>query len=222
MGGKRKNHKPKYKPKSSPKELPAIPLIQQSEPPLVVFISSLIDKMISEREAVDRAIRSIPITGSWRFECTPASSQPLDESYLSKVRDCDIFVILLGPEYSAPVAKEHQVAVESKKPVLAFVKKGERSPEQNDLIRSLGVKYAPYINSEDLENIVFASVLDELIRRFRSTLKQDELPRLIESLPAPVRKKEEVSGYVLAGMADNAMDQTFELFGVEKTPPNLE
>ena len=47
MGGKRKKHKPKYKPKSGPKEMPPIHPIQQSEPPLVVFISSLIDRPIS-------------------------------------------------------------------------------------------------------------------------------------------------------------------------------
>src|SRR5947199_9310474 len=167
MGGKRKKHKPKYRPKRDPKEAPQSPPIQQSEPPLVVFISSLIDKMMSERDAVDRAVISIPITRRWRFEYATASSQPLEDSYLSKVRDCDIFIVLLGHEYSEAVAREHQTAVENNKPVLAFVQKGERSSEQNDLIRSLGVKYASYTNSEDLQQAVLASLLVDLIRRFK-------------------------------------------------------
>ena len=221
MGGKRKKLKPKYKPKPQPKEVTTQHTVQRSEPQLVVFISSRIDDMMNERDAVDRAVSSIPITGHWRFENTPASSQPLEESYLSHVRSCDIFVILLGPKYSEAVALEHQTAVENKKPVLAFAQKGEKSPEQNEFINSLGVKYAAYTNSDDLEKLVFASVLDELIRRFKSTLKQAELPKLIESLPAPVRDPQEVAGCVIVGMEDDRVEKVFELFDVTIPPDNL-
>jgi uncharacterized protein DUF4062 len=220
VAAKRKKHRPRYKPKDEPKGRTSQQTIHRSEPPLIVFISSVIDKMMSERDAVDRAIRSIPISGTWRFECTPASSQPLEESYLSKVRDCDIFVILLGPEYSKPVAREYQTAVESGKPVLAFVQKGT-SPEQNELVGLLDTKYAPYIDSEDLQRVVLASVLDEMIRRFKSTLRQADLPKLIENLP-PVRKPEEVSGYAVVGMQEETMAKAFELFDVLPPPANLE
>jgi hypothetical protein len=76
MGAKRKKHKPSYK---APKRR-----IEELEPPLLVFVSSLIDKMKEERDLADRAIRSIPLTRPWLFEYTPASSQPVRDSYLTK------------------------------------------------------------------------------------------------------------------------------------------
>jgi hypothetical protein len=222
MGGKRKKHTPTYKPKNKPKDNPPQKPIEPSEPPLIVFISSLIDKMMSERDTVDRAIRSIPIIRPWRFERTPASSQPVEESYLSKVRECDLFIILLAHDYSEAVAREYQIAVESNKPVLAFIQNGERSPEQNELIKSLGIKYARYTNSDDLQQTVLVSVLDELVRRFRGSLKQSELHKLIDDLPVPARSLEEVLGYVLVGMEDDSLQSVFKLFDVFPPPENLE
>src|SRR5438105_420328 len=100
MGGKRKKHKPTYRPKPKPRPRPTEPVAEYSEPALVVFVSSLIDKMPKEREAIQKVIDSVPITRSWKFEDTPASSQPVQDAYLSKVRTCDIFVLVLGYEYS--------------------------------------------------------------------------------------------------------------------------
>jgi hypothetical protein len=224
MGGKKKKHKPTYRPAKPQK--PKNELVKTStepaESPLLVFVSSLIDKMREERDAVHDAILSIPIARPWLFEYTPASSQETEEAYLSKVRECDIFIIVLGPEYSKAVEREYQIAVESKKPILAFVQKGEKSPEQNTFISSLSTKYAFYTSPENLQPLVLASVFDELVRRFKSTLNQAELPKLIETLPTQVRKPEEISGYVIVGMEDDTMEKVFELFGVTRPPENLE
>lgn len=222
MGGKRKKHKPTYKPKNTPENKQPERPIQRSESSLMVFISSKIGTMMSERDAADRAIKPIPITGSWRFEYTPASSQSLEDSYLLYVRRCDIFVLLLGLEHSDAVEREYQTAVENQRPILAFVQKGIEDSKQNALVDKLDLKYAFYTSSDNLQRLVLASVLDEVVRRFKSTLRQAELPNLIESLPAPVRAREEVLGYILVGMEDDTMDKIFELFGVERSPDNLE
>src|SRR6185436_3446890 len=55
---------------------------------------------------------------------------------------------------------------------------------------------------------------------YKSTLKESELTKLIEDLP-PVRKPEEVSGYVLVGMEEDTMHSVFELFDVMPPPDNL-
>ena len=145
MRRKNKKQRSKHKssaPKNRPNNSPTL-----GETPLLVFVSSLIDKMRRERDAVDRAVRSIPITQPWLFENTPASSQEVEESYLSKVRECNLFVLLLGYDYSAAVAREYQTAVETGRPILAFIQEGEKSTEQNEFIRSLRTKYAFYSSS---------------------------------------------------------------------------
>ena len=70
---------------------------------LVVFVSSLIGELLEERKAVKEAIEALPLTRPWVFESTPASADPLESSYLDKVKECDIFILLLGKGISEPV-----------------------------------------------------------------------------------------------------------------------
>ena len=198
------------------------PLVNAAESRLVLFVSSLIDKMREQRDAAVDAIRSIPITRDWAFEYAPASSEGVEESYLSKVRDCDIFILLLGSDYSEAVAREYQTAVQKGKPILAFIYAGSKSPEQVDFIRTLSTKYALYTNPDELQQIVYASVLDELIRRFRTTLRPADAPKLIENLPISVRKLEDISGYVIVGLEEAEVGKIlFEPFGGATPPEDL-
>jgi Domain of unknown function (DUF4062) len=222
---RRKKNKPKRKNKSvysySKPNASNESSIIQSEAPLLVFVSYR-GSMEAEREIVRSAIASIPIMRSWIFKYAPASSQTIEDSYLSKVRECELFILLLGLEYSEAVANEYHTAVEAGKPILAFVKAGDRDDKQNEIVRSIPTRYITYTGPQDLHDMVVASVVDEVVRRFKSTLRQDELPKLIDSLPVPVRTREEVSGYALVGMEDDTMDQVFSLFGVELSPDNLQ
>ena len=88
---------------------------------LVVFISSVIVGMEAERQAAQTAVQAIPVTRPWLFEYSPASSLPLAESYLSKVRGCDIFVLLLSDKVTDPVKAEAQIAQEVGKPRLVIL-----------------------------------------------------------------------------------------------------
>ncbi len=91
------------------------------ENPLLVFISSVISGMAAERRAAQAAIRAIPLTRPWLFEFTSASALPLADSYLSKVRECDIFVLLLGRAVTDPVKEEARTAKAASKPRLVFL-----------------------------------------------------------------------------------------------------
>jgi hypothetical protein len=196
--------------------------VGQAEHPLVVFVSSLIDKMREDRDAAISAIEDISIARKWAFEYAPASSQELEESYLSKVSGCDIFVLLLGPEYSPAVAREYEVAMQKGKPILAFVDASKKSPQQDDFVRSLTVKWARYADAIGLKDSVYASVLDELIRRFRTTLIQSDKTKLIERLPVKVRKLEDISGYVVIGLDESEIGKIlFEPFGGATPPEDL-
>lgn len=136
------------------------------EEPLLVFVSSVITDMIAERQACQAAIRAIPLSRPWIFEHSPASSLPLIESYLRKVRQCDIFVLLLSDRITEPVRSEVQTATASGKPLLAFVS----AMAPRDVVnyaQSLGVKYASYQNVKDLAAKVAEGVSDELIAGYR-------------------------------------------------------
>ena len=68
-------------------------------------MSSVINGMQEERAIVERAVRSLEIARPWRFETAPASSQEMEESYLSKVRECGIFILLVGSAHSQAVRR---------------------------------------------------------------------------------------------------------------------
>jgi formylglycine-generating enzyme required for sulfatase activity len=136
------------------------------ETPLVVFVSSVIAGLQAERQAVRTALQAIPLTRPWVFEFSPASSLPLAESYLSQVRTCDIFLLLLGDRVTDPVKAEVETAQAAGKPLLVFV--GQGAPRQVvEYAQSLGVKYATFGSPEQLAAQAAEATADELITGYR-------------------------------------------------------
>jgi hypothetical protein len=136
------------------------------ENPLVVFVSSVIAGLEAERQAVRAALQAIPLTRPWVFEFSPASSLPLAESYLSQVRACDIFLLLLGDRVTDPVKAEVETAQAADKPLLVLV--GQGAPgEVVSYAQSLGVKYATFASPEQLAAQAAEAAADELITGYR-------------------------------------------------------
>ena len=147
----------------------------------MVFVSSAIEEFLHERKVVEEAIAAIPLTRSWVFEHSSAYAEPVAEAYLRKVRECDIFILLVGEEMSEPVKMEYQTAVEQDKPRLVFLKDLPRAPEADSFIRSIDVKWAKFSTIDELRNKVQAAVADELIRGYRRyRLKAVEVGRMAE------------------------------------------
>ena len=154
------------------------------ENPLLVFISSVISGTNAERQVAEAAIRAIPLSRPWVFEHAPASSLPLAESYLSKVRACDIFVMILRDTPTDPVKLEVTTAQSAGKPILVFLS-ASAPPETIDCARSFGVKYATYDDTPDLAQRVAEAVADELIRGYREhQVLRADVSRLAEFLDA--------------------------------------
>jgi len=96
--------------------------MSNDESKLTVFISSMIGPLWDERAAVEEAIRTgIPLARTWVFERAPASGEAIAESYLARVRECDVYLLILGEDVSDPVKAEYRTAVECDKPRLCFV-----------------------------------------------------------------------------------------------------
>jgi len=180
----------------------AQPSTASTEPPLLVFVSSVICGMEKERQVVDQAVQSIPLTRPWRFEATPASTEGVVESYLSKVRECDIFILLIGDVDSVAVRREYETALDANKPVLAFIRDVERTLELDEFVHSIHTKYAVYSGLDDLHLSVRAAVVDEVVRRYRSAIRQADTETLVEFLAPPARPISDILEYVIFGLGD--------------------
>ena len=134
---------------------------------LLVFVSSAINELSEERRVVKEAIESIPLTRPWLFELSPASVDSIEESYLRKVRTCDLFILILGNYLTAAVLKEWQTAMASGKPRLVFIKNEARSLEAQAFMQSIDVRWAGFADLEELKIQVQHAVTTELINGYR-------------------------------------------------------
>lgn len=163
------------------------------EPSLNIFISSIIDAFQVERQALKSMLEAIPFNRTWLFEYTPASSEQLQESYLQRVKECDVFILLLGSDISEAVNREWQTAIAYGKPRLVFLQKNKHSPRASEFVRQMDVKWMPFSDLESLKTGVKSALLQELIRNYKSfRITEPARVALSDELHAmqPVRKKE--------------------------------
>ena len=162
------------------------------EPTLNIFISSVIDAFQEERQALKSMLEEIPFNRPWLFEYTPASSEQLQESYLQRVKECDVFILLLGSDVSEAVNQEWQTATTFGKPRLVFLQKANRSPRASEFVRLLDVKWMAFSDLETLKTGVKSALLQELIRNYKSfRITESARVALSDALHAmqPVRKR---------------------------------
>lgn len=147
-----------------------------AEPSLLVFVSSLIGELSAERQALRQTIIGLGITRPWIFEFTPATAQPLEESYLDKARTCDLFVLLIDEDISPAVEKEFETALRHNRPILAFLKKDKEDKDQHRslaakaLISRISTKWTTFSDPTDLALKARVAISDEIIRRVRADL----------------------------------------------------
>ena len=139
--------------------------------PLMVFVSSTIGELQEERKALDQALGQAGTFSPWVFEHTTATSMPLPEAYLRRVRECDLFVLIVGTNLSPPVIAEYETALSTRKPILAFLRRGERSREAVAFVQRVreagAFKYASFVGPEDVVGLVVEALWQELADRFR-------------------------------------------------------
>jgi Sec-independent protein translocase protein TatA len=191
--------------------------IEPSEHSLVVFVSSMISELSNERKAIRQAIQQIPLTKPWLFEFTPPSPEKLDESYLNKVKECDIFILVIGKSISLAVKQEFEWAKSNRKSCLIFLKECERTEEAQTFVNSIPFKWAKFFSIEELANLVQLSLIDELIRGYREgsqkKLSPEHLTILVSAREVLAARKSETVLEQIANpsIADNKLTTTPEL-----------
>jgi len=161
------------------------------DPKLTIFISSMIGPLWEQRAAVEEAIKTgIPLACTWVFERAPASSEDITESYLARVRECDIYLLILGQDISDPVKEEYRTAVECDKPRLCFVQEGvEPTPVLKEFLPTLqaDVKYAAFTDQASLRREVLQAVRQELVQAYkRYRLGKAERDQIAASALPPI------------------------------------
>ncbi len=149
--------------------------------PIRLYVSSSPD-MEPEREAVGRAVASLPISTGWEIHHTPHPEEPLDQA-LALAASCDLFVVLLGADFAAPMGGEWRQAMESRRVVLAFHREGLHSPSGEWALRQRDVAWEPFSSAQELEGLLARRLARALLDRGeRLGLRVEDVERLLAFL----------------------------------------
>jgi len=161
-----------------------------------VFISSVQSEFAKERRMLSEYLRKDTLLSKYFdvfvFEDLPAKDHTPTKVYLNKVKQTDIFLLLLGKEYgneltdgASPTQKEFEEATKNNKYRLAFLlnaRREDRHPKMNRLIDMVSdtIIYRQFSTGYELLSNVYSSLISFLMEKgdlrtepFDKTANQD-------------------------------------------------
>jgi hypothetical protein len=118
--------------------------------PIHLFISSSPD-LVAEREALGQAVAELPISvGVEIMHTRPGETADIGEA-LAFIAQSDLYVIVLGADFAAPMGIEWQRTQDARKPTLAYTKRELHSPSAQKLLRETSVVWTPFESPQELK-----------------------------------------------------------------------
>lgn len=193
-----------------------------AETPLLAFISSVMDDDLQPyRDSVVEDLNSSRFLQPWAFEYTPASSEPLDESYLRHVRDAHFVIWIVDGKTSNPVKREVSEAITHRRRLLVFRlprKSRDDGAEEIDdgteeMIETISSNQGPKWCKLDDRNIeTFKREFDLTIRdEFTRAIRSDHSWQRIGTLEQLDRKSRArfLSRFRASGLSRDQADRMF-------------
>lgn len=157
--------------------------------PIHLFISSS-PELDAEREVASRAIAALPLTIGWRIGHTPLGGQGDGGDF--RVEQCDLYVLILGQDFAAPMGYELRQAVASGKRPLAYRKNAGRSPSAQDAVRRLDLEWREFATPQELRSSFERELVRAMLQRAgQLDLDMNEVERLSELAQEAERKETE-------------------------------
>jgi len=117
--------------------------------PIRLFVSSSPD-LAPEREALGQAVAELPVSVGWEIKHTPRPGEGVDEA-LDFLEGCDLFLVVLGADFAAPMGLEWRTALSGGKRALAFRKRVLYSPSAQRLLGEWDVAWTAFEAPRELK-----------------------------------------------------------------------
>lgn len=128
-----------------------------------LFASSSPD-LAPEREALGQAVAELPISAGWKIKHTPKPNEDV-QGCLDFIRRCDLFILILGADFAAPMGLEWQEVRGTGKPVLAYRKRVLRSPSAQQMLRESRLAWREIESAQELKAHVIRDLAQTLLDR---------------------------------------------------------
>ncbi len=142
-----------------------------------------------EREALGQAVAELPVEVGWEIRHSPRPGQD-DRDALAFVEHCDLYLVLLGGDFAAPMGSEWRRAVGHVKTVLAYRKRVPYSPSAQTLLRRSEVEWTAFESAAQLKAQVTPAIAGALLDQGEHFgLHLPEVEALLEVAETEVEKK---------------------------------
>jgi hypothetical protein len=174
--------------------------------PIRLFVS-ISPGLAPEREALGQAVAELPISVGWEIKYTPSPGEDAREA-LDFVARCDLYLVVLGTDFAAPMGPEWRGALGAGAPVLAYRKRVLHSPSAQTLLRESDVAWTEFESSRELKAQVSRAVARAVLDRGEQFgLHMDDVEPLlalvgteeVEKLAGPDRRRGAGQGGVILG-----------------------
>jgi hypothetical protein len=136
-----------------------------------------------------QAVAELPVSVGWEIKHTPGAGEKAHDP-LSFIERCDLYLVVLGVDFAAPMGLELRRALVAGKTPLAYRKCALYSPSAQALLRQLDVAWTEFQSPQDLKLQVAQALARKLLDQGeRFGLHLDE----VESLLPLVEADEEVA-----------------------------
>jgi hypothetical protein len=147
-----------------------------------------------EREVVGQVVAGYPLTLGWQIDHTPLPGRPSTDN-TDRVMESDLYAVILGHDFAAPMGAELRQALRSGKRPLAYRKLCTPSPSSQDALRSMTVEWKRFATSDGFRAVFRYDVLQALLRQATQLgLDLEELERLLELAESEVERVRGLAG----------------------------
>jgi hypothetical protein len=115
-----------------------------------------------EREALGQAVAELPVSAGWEIKHTPHPGQDMQEA-LSFIQRCDLYLILLGGDFAAPMGLEWERALAARRLPLAYHREGRHSPSAQNLLRKSNVSWRAFKSAAGFKSKLKQAIAQALL-----------------------------------------------------------
>ena len=148
--------------------------------PIHLYVSSS-PELTVEREVIAQVVAALPLTIGWRIGHTPLPGQLGAESVVG-VEACDLYALLLGHDFAAPMGQELRLArALGRAPFGAYRCECTLSPSAQEALRALDLTWHRFSAPERLRTMFRRDLLQAVLKQATTLgLALGEVQRLIE------------------------------------------
>jgi hypothetical protein len=131
--------------------------------PIHLFVSSSPD-LAPEREVLGQAVAELPVSVGWEIKHTPRAGEDAFEA-LDFVASCDLYLVLLGADFAAPMGVEWERALDAGRTPLAYRKNVLNSPSAQTLLRCSEVVWTTFESAQELRSHASQALAQAILDR---------------------------------------------------------